>query len=112
MTITKPWPFRFAPLFALAFLWFIPGLQAQPATGIIEGRISNPATGEYLERARITVEGTALETFSDSDGNYREPRERAVLYVDGRLDRIIENASDPCAGAVYAAFPELEKMVR
>ena len=48
----------------------------------------------------------------DSDGAYREPRERAVLYVDGRLDRIIENASEPCAGAVYAPFPELEKMTR
>jgi hypothetical protein len=48
----------------------------------------------------------------ESDGGYRELRERAVLYVDGRLDRIIENASDPCAGAVYAPFPELEKMTR
>ena len=48
----------------------------------------------------------------DSDGGYREPRERAVLFVDGRLDRIIENATEPCAGAVYAPFPELEKMTR
>jgi hypothetical protein len=46
----------------------------------------------------------------ESDGSYREPRERAILYVDGRLDRMIENASDTCAGAVYAPFPELEKM--
>ena len=43
---------------------------------------------------------------------YREPRERAVLFVDGRLDRVIENASEPCAGAAYAPFPELEKMIR
>jgi hypothetical protein len=48
----------------------------------------------------------------DSDGNYREPRERAVLYVDGRLDRVIENAAEPCAGVVYAAFPDLEKLAR
>ena len=49
----------------------------------------------------------------DSDGNYREPRERAVLYVDGRLDRLVENASEPCfAGAVYAPFPDLETMTR
>ena len=47
-----------------------------------------------------------------SDGSYREPRERAILFVDGRLDRIVENASEPCAGAVYAPFPELEKMTR
>ena len=48
----------------------------------------------------------------DSDGAYREARERAVLYVDGRLDRVIENAGEPCAGAVYAPFPELEKLTR
>jgi hypothetical protein len=48
----------------------------------------------------------------ESDGSYHEPREHAILYVDGRLDRMIENASDSCAGAVYAPFPELEKMTR
>jgi hypothetical protein len=48
----------------------------------------------------------------ESDGGYREPRERAVVYVDGRLDHVAENASDACAGAVYAPFPDLEKMTR
>ena len=48
----------------------------------------------------------------EADGSYRQPRERAILYVDGRLDRIIENATEPCAGATYAPFPELEKMTR
>jgi len=48
----------------------------------------------------------------ESDGSYRAVRERAILYVDGRLDRVVENASDICAGAVYAPFPELEKLTR
>jgi hypothetical protein len=48
----------------------------------------------------------------ESDGSYREVRERAVLYVDGRLDRVVENTSDICAGAVYAPFPELGKLTR
>ena len=48
----------------------------------------------------------------EADGSYREPRERAILFVDGRLDRIAENAGELCAGAVYAAFPDLEKMTR
>jgi hypothetical protein len=48
----------------------------------------------------------------ESDGSYRPPRERAIVYVDGRLDRIIENAGEPCAGATYAPFPDLEKMSR
>jgi hypothetical protein len=48
----------------------------------------------------------------ESDGSYRELRERAVLYVNGRLDRLIENAGELCAGAAYAPFPELEKLTR
>lgn len=31
----------------------------------------NARSGEFVERARITVEGTSLETFTDADGNYR-----------------------------------------
>jgi hypothetical protein len=48
----------------------------------------------------------------ESDGSYSGLRERAIVYVDGRLDHAIENASEPCAGAVYAPFPELEKLTR
>jgi hypothetical protein len=73
-------------------------VMAEPVQRVVGGRL------RYVSCLRFSAR--------DSDGNYREPRERAVLYVDGRLDRIIENASDPCAGAVYAAFPDLEKMVR
>ena len=48
----------------------------------------------------------------ESDGSYRGARERPVIYVDGRLDRIAENAADLCGGASYVPFPELEKMAR
>jgi hypothetical protein len=48
----------------------------------------------------------------ESDGSYRETRERGVLYVNGRLDRVVESAGDICAGAVYAPFPDLEKLKR
>ena len=48
----------------------------------------------------------------ESDGSYREPQERVILYVNGRLDRMIEKASEICAGAVYAPFPDLEKLTR
>ena len=48
----------------------------------------------------------------ESDGSYRGMRERAVIYVNGRLDRIAEKSGDLCAGAVYAPFPELENMTR
>lgn len=48
----------------------------------------------------------------DSDGNYGSVRERAVVYVDGRLDHVAEKAAETCAGAAYAPFPELEKLTR
>jgi hypothetical protein len=48
----------------------------------------------------------------ESDGSYRDMRERAIVYVDGRLDHVAENAGEICAGVVYAPFPELEKMTR
>ena len=49
-----------------------PWLHGQAlATGTIEGRVFNPRNGEYLERARVTVEGTNLEAFTDSGGQYR-----------------------------------------
>ena len=48
----------------------------------------------------------------ESDGTYRQPRERAILFVNGRLDRVAENAAELCAGAVYAPFPDLEKLTR
>ena len=40
-------------------------------TGTVEGRVFNPGTGEYLELARITIEGTRLETLTDASGQYR-----------------------------------------
>ena len=73
-------------------------VMAEPVQRTVGGRL------RYVSCLRFAVR--------DSGGSYREPRERAVLYVDGRLDRVIENPGEPCAGAVYAPFPELEKMVR
>ena len=42
-----------------------------PATGSIEGRVFDAGRGGYLERARLTLEGTTQEAFSDSSGYYR-----------------------------------------
>jgi hypothetical protein len=71
---------------------------AEPVQRTVGGRL------RYVSCLRFTPR--------ESDGSYREMRERAVLYVNGRLDRVIENASETCAGAVYAAFPDLEKLTR
>ena len=71
---------------------------AEPVQRTIGGRL------RYVSCLRYTAR--------ESDGGYREPRERAVLFVDSRLDRILENAGEPCAGIAYAPFPELEKLTR
>jgi hypothetical protein len=71
---------------------------AEPVQRTVGGRARYVACLRYAEK--------------QSDGSYREPRERAIVFVAGRLDRIMTNASEECAGAVYAAFPDLEKMQR
>jgi len=78
--------------------------------GVRDAVIAEPAQRVVGGRQRYVV--CLRYSARDSDGGYREPRERAVLFVDGRLDRIIENGLEPCIGAVYAPFPELEKMTR
>jgi hypothetical protein len=72
--------------------------MAEPVQRTVGGRL------RYVSCLRFTPR--------ESDGSYREVRERAILYVDGRLDRVAENATEACAGAVYTPFPELEKLSR
>lgn len=43
-------------------------------TGAISGRILNATNGNYLEKARVRVEGTSLETLTDSSGYYQLTR--------------------------------------
>ena len=73
-------------------------VMAEPVERVVGGRLRYVACLRFSPR--------------ESDGGYREPRERAILFVDGRLDRILENAVEPCAGVAYAPFAELEKMTR
>lgn len=63
-----------------------PPASASPAsTGIITGRILDPTSGAYLHRARVTIEGTGLEVFTDDLGAYRfdrVPAGRVTLRAD------------------------------
>ncbi len=78
--------------------------------GVREAGIAEPVQRTVGGRLRYVV--CLRYSAKDTDGNYRPARERGVLFVDGRLDRILDNAAEPCAGASYAAFPDLEKMSR
>jgi hypothetical protein len=72
--------------------------MAEPVQRTVGGRL------RYISCLRYNAKET--------DGSYRGSRERAIIYVDARLDRIVEDASEICAGAVYVPYPEMEKMVR
>jgi len=62
--------------------------------------------------ARLRWVGCVRYTERQLDGNYREPRERAIVFVSGRLDRVAQNSAELCAAAAYAPFPDMEKMSR
>ena len=55
----------------LVLLVLIPFTLRGAGPGTIEGRVFNPASGEYLEKARVSIEGTALETLTGQGGYYR-----------------------------------------
>jgi hypothetical protein len=78
--------------------------------GVREATMAEPMLREINGRSRYV--GCLRYSPRESDGSYREPRERAILFVNGRLDRAIENATELCAGMAYAPFPELEKLTR
>jgi hypothetical protein len=78
--------------------------------GVKEAAMAEPVQRTVGGRLRYVV--CLRYNAKDTDGRYRGSRERAILYVDARLDRIVEDASEICAGAAYAPFPEMEKMVR
>lgn len=101
----QPFPKNFRPE-VLAFL----KTYLNNPVGVRDAVMAEPAQRTVGGRLRYVV--CLRFSARDSDGGYREPRERAILFVDGRLDRIIENANEPCAGAAYAPFAELEKLTR
>lgn len=78
--------------------------------GVHEAGIAEPAQRTVGGRLRYVV--CLRYSPKDTDGSYLPARERGVLFVDGRLDRIIENATEPCAGVSYSPFPDLERMTR
>jgi hypothetical protein len=78
--------------------------------GVHDAALAEPTQREVGGRTRYV--SCLRFTAREADGSYREARERAILYVNGRLDRVIENVAEICAGAVYGPFPELEKLTR
>ncbi|MDP3071786.1 MAG: TonB-dependent receptor [Opitutaceae bacterium] len=58
-------------LCAGALIGFPVAVAQTASTGSVEGRVLNLTNGQYLHSVRVSVEGTRLETFTDSFGQYR-----------------------------------------
>jgi hypothetical protein len=73
-------------------------VMAEPLQRTVNGRVRFVSCLRFAER--------------QADGTYREARERAILFINGRLDRVLQDSSEVCAGIPYAPFPELERLSR
>ena len=78
--------------------------------GVRDAQMAEPVMRDINGRMRYV--SCLRYSARESDGSYREPRERAVLFVNGRLDRMIEKSGELCSGVALAPFPEMEKMTR
>ena len=66
------WSALLRALFACcAIAWLAPLASAQSGTGVVTGRVLNPATGEYVSNAEVKIAGTDLVAISDQGGFYR-----------------------------------------
>jgi iron complex outermembrane receptor protein len=54
-----------------ALLTIAPVSAQSSATGTVEGRVLNVTSGQYVKNARVTVEGTNLESLTNEFGEYR-----------------------------------------
>jgi len=77
-------------------------------TGIRDAAISEPAFKSVGNLSRYVV--CLRFTPKKSASEYAGPREVAAVFLVGRFDRFVDTPKEECAGATYAAFPELQKL--
>jgi hypothetical protein len=78
--------------------------------GVRDAFISEPAlrTVEGGQRNTVCLRYTARK----SDGQYAPSKDSLVMFREGRLDRLVDNAREACKDVAYQPFPELERMGR
>ena len=69
--------------------------QAPASSGVVEGRVTDGATGEALPGARLTIPGSAIETSTDRQGAFRltgVPAGQQTILVSylGRRDETVD----------------------
>jgi hypothetical protein len=72
--------------------------------------VSEPAlrTIDQIDRYAVCLRYNARK----SDGQYAGSKDSLILFSDGRLDRMIDNARAQCRDAAFRPFPELERLSR
>ena len=81
-------------------------------TGVRDAAISEPAL-KTIGNASRYMACVKFNAKRDGGNDYAGSKEVAAVFQVGRFDRFIEmtkETKDLCAGAVYAAFPELQKL--
>lgn len=78
--------------------------------GVREAFTSEPALRTLDNASRYVV--CLRYNARKSNGQYAGSKDSLVLFRDGRLDRIVDNAREQCKDARYLPFPELERMTR
>ena len=101
----QPYPANYRPEL-LAFL----RTYLNDPRGVREAMIAEPAQKKVGGRLRYVV--CLRFNARSSGGSYAGAKQRAAMYIDGRFDRMIEDADELCEGATYAPFPEMEKLTR
>jgi hypothetical protein len=85
-------------------------------TGVREAQASEPALRNVGPGNRYVV-CVRYNPRKAGGAGYAGSRESAATFVGGKLDRFVDlrgeqAKSELCAGAAYAAFPELERLTR
>lgn len=80
-------------------------------TGVRDAFISEPALRalESVDRYTVCLRYTARKTGSRE---YAPSKDSLVVFRDGRLDRVVDNAREACKDAAYQPFRELENLSR
>jgi hypothetical protein len=79
-------------------------------TGVREAGISEPALRRV--RGRDLYVSCVRYNAKDATGRYQGMAAKPVVFLDGRVDTILDTPEDGCGNATYAPFPELERLAR
>lgn len=78
--------------------------------GVREAGIGDPVLKEVGGQRRYVV--CVRYDARDFNGRYPGAQNRPALFLDGRLDRLLERSAELCNGQAFAPFPEIERLTR